>query len=271
MLNLKFAGNREARFDLKDSHDDDKFCISPHLCVWGVGGIWGVEFIANDNWWELWERPDANEIYLIKWVTPYHGVILDSCKKETERLIKMKDGIIELEIMFDSAMESMIDPIDVAEINLPTAGAGTKRSIKQLANEANFLQQKVSGQSALDCAIRTRSLAVRASRVHKDLIGEIFQAAKKTKEREREKAERNEGVHNSENSIHAGLSKVRSVPPTINGVPSHKGKARSLSRRGVMGGTMPSVSPSSTRKPRVGKETQSPNIRSQRKIKTKTT
>lgn len=242
MLNLRLAPSGQAQYESKQT--ENKFLLPTFAKVHGNDGLWNISVIVNDNWTEAWEHPQKNIIYIIHWITPYVGVIIVSCKKSETAIKLCLDALPETYNLFQSAMNSLISPDEIDKIHLPTAGSGIQRSIKQLANEARFLQKKVSGQEIMDCIIRVRSRIERAERVQKDAISEIFNAARRSAQSyklQNEKGQR--GIHKAQNAVHHRKPRVsgRRVQKPIVSDPPQGRKARKSQQGGNVDVGMPIV------------------------------
>ena len=252
ILNLKFGPNSVARFGSSEKRSE--FTPDIVATVYGSLGPWKISSTINKEWWEIYEHPQNDAVFAVLWITPFVGIILDQCAKNKERVKTMIARLDELASLYRTASQSIISPDHIEDINPPTAGAGIRRSIQQLSNEAKFLQKDISGAEVIDCITRTRSLVERAARIHQDTLPQIFAAARRTAEsRKQAEGKGKQGIHFASCKVHVGPSGVHNVSKPVNGVPPHKGEIRSHAGRGKLGRAVLPVPSKDARQPKVGK------------------
>lgn len=235
LINLKFAQNLEAQYEPK--LEKSKLLPNHFASVWGADGLWKISSTINKDWWELFEHPKQDKVYAVLWINPYTGIVLDQCKKSKDQLASMISRLDDMSNLFLKAAHRMISPEECDSINMPTASAASKRSLKKLSNEAKFLKKDISGMEVLDCVIRTRSLIDRAARVHKDTIPQIFAASKRTTEAREQKAKQGKsGILQTQKTVSVSKPKVRNVQRASNGhSPQSKSRQAPSKRRNVGG------------------------------------
>ena len=237
ILNLKFGPNSVARFG--SSEKPSEFAPDLVATVYGSLGPWKISSTINKEWWEIYEHPQNDAVYAVLWITQFVGIILDQCAKNKERVKTMIARLDELASLYRTASQSIISPDHIEDINPPTAGAGIRRSIQQLSNEAKFLQKDISGAEVIDCITRTRSLVERAARIHQDTLPQIFAASRRTAESRKQAEVKNKsGIRQAAKGVPSRQPKVRNVQSGSNGHPPQSRTRQASPQRKNVGRTL---------------------------------